>query len=57
MADDCYSQCAAEVGWYSSDSRAGEISLCSTVFELGALRETPFDQFEKGVQKVCKQYS
>lgn len=57
MADDCYSQCAAEVGWYSSDSRAGEISLCSTVFEWGALRETPFDQFEKGVQKVCKQYS
>lgn len=36
LADDCYSQCAAEVlGGYSSDSRAGEISLCSTGIRMG----------------------
>ena len=56
MADDCRSQCTAEVMWYGNDSRAGEISLCSTVCEWGRLQERPFDQFEKGVQNVGERY-
>lgn len=47
MADDFCSQCAAESGVVPQREHSWEISLCSTVFEWGSLREIPFDQLRE----------